>query len=102
MSIYNQLTLQSRQNHESIETAVGSSIFSLRERECQLFSEDRDSPTALRLALIRTELQWILSGQPVHLQALEHAVQPRAADSPKGSACDLATDLEAVEVVADG
>ena len=99
MSTYNQLTLQSRRNRKAIKNAVGGSVLAVRERELALFSENRDSAVALRLASIRTEFQRIFSGRPVRLESLERAVQLLPAISPEGFECDLATEPEAVEVV---
>jgi hypothetical protein len=101
-SIYNRVNpAESSPISSGIEGAVGASVSLLRARELRLFREDRDSPAAIRLGSVRTELQRVLSGRPVRLEALEHAVQPPA-DSVDGAESDLATEPEAVEVAARG
>jgi hypothetical protein len=82
----------------TVQDIVEGAVIALRGREVVLFGENRDSPAALRLALIRTELQRIVSGRPVRLGVLERAVQPSPANSPEGAESDLATDPETVGV----
>jgi hypothetical protein len=54
---------------------IESSVFALRERERQFFSEDPQSPIALRLASIRGEFQRLLAGRPVRVEVLQRAVE---------------------------
>lgn len=61
---------------DSVEGVIGGSIFALRERECELFAEDSQSPVALRLALLRGELLRLLSGLPVRIDSLIRAIGP--------------------------
>ena len=80
---------------------IESSVFALRERERQFFSEDPQSPIALRLASIRGELQRLLAGECVRVDVIERSLAPPS-ELPESFGCDLATEPEAVEVVAGG
>ena len=59
---------------KKVRRAVVRSVERIRASEIELFEEDSNSPLALRLAVVRTELSRVLVGLPVRVDALLRAL----------------------------
>jgi hypothetical protein len=97
-------------DHVAVSEHLAQAASGLRTAELQSFGTDPNNPCGVRLATLRVELIRLSCGLPARLdclmwavgvEVLEHSIQPPP-NFPEGSRSDLATEPEAVEVVAGG